>query len=61
MRRFNDLPEEDRTVLIGVLIEEGMIDEEGNVTPLGEEYISAGDTEPLDFINTDSIEPLGGN
>ncbi len=53
MRHFEELPEEDKRILIGVLIEEGMIDEQGRVTPLGEEYIAAGDTEALAPVKED--------
>ncbi len=59
MRRFEDLPENDKRTLIGILIEEGMIDSHGYITPLGEEYIAAGDTQPIKAIK-DEMEDAQG-
>lgn len=41
-RRFNELPEEDQLALLDLFVDQGILDTQGFVTPLGEEYILSG-------------------
>lgn len=41
-RKFSELPEEDRLALLDLLVEQGILDTKGYVTPLGEQYILSG-------------------
>jgi hypothetical protein len=54
-RHFNLLPAPARQALIQLLVEQGVIDERGYLTPLGEQYIDAIETDP-----PNRIDPSGG-